>query len=665
MRRLFAALSLCLVASAAHASSLPPVNPGGSSGQVQYNNGGVFAGGSGLIFSGGALQQAFTSYTAGPVAYGLSSETNTGLGFSAATGGNLYLTLRGNISAVVNGDGTTHFAPAGISMGTSATASIDVQASRLAAGQLMLSDGTTATKFTVSESADSPTSRTNYADLTIDTSSVANTAVIGTHRGGTSTWGGLLEFSVLGTDELDYGVTASGKWSLAAPIVYGSMGSTTSSSLGTGAGLGLASGAAIGWTSSTLNNGDDTGLSRASAGVVAVGNGTQGDYSATVEAASYQASPAANSTGLTVSGGSITGSSTVAPGIKVTGTLNTTGNVDGAALFANITNTASGSGTELLDLQVGGTSIFSVSPTGYVTVNGSNTSTFQGNGYKLSQQSGAYEQSCFSVGDTTGNGCNYGQFEILSGAASRPTLGFNSGAAYLSTLGTGQLMLSDTTTATKLTVSESTDSPSSRTNYADLTIDTSSVSNAAVIGTNRGGTSTWGGNLEFQVLGSDVLDYDVTGSTVGWTVGGAMTLSQVSGFASAVGNAALAIKTAHAANGSNALYISNSNSTVLTQQYQNGPLYLGTESLTVNNQPVVSINSTWNGSGVQFTGIQENITNTLSASNSYLENLEVGGSSEFAVDVAGNVYDGGTEGVTCTGTPTSSFATKGGIVTHC
>jgi hypothetical protein len=35
------------------------------------------------------------------------------------------------------------------------------------------------------------------------------------------------------------------------------------------------------------------------------------------------------------------------------------------------------------------------------------------------------------------------------------------------------------------------------------------------------------------------------------------------------------------------------------------------------------------------------------------------------LNITGPYYDGGTAGVTCSGAPTSSFATKGGIVTHC
>ena len=77
-------------------------------------------------------------------------------------------------------------------------------------------------------------------------------------------------------------------------------------------------------------------------------------------------SPAANTNGLRVSGGSITGSSTVSPGISITGTLNTSGSVIGAGLLVNLTNTASGNATTLADFQTGGTSRFSIRYDGFI-----------------------------------------------------------------------------------------------------------------------------------------------------------------------------------------------------------------------------------------------------------------------------------------------------------
>lgn len=86
--------------------------------------------------------------------------------------------------------------------------------------------------------------------------------------------------------------------------------------------------------------------------------------------------PAANTAQpLLITGGSTTGSGTAALGIGVVGTLNTTGLVDGAAFFANITNTASANNSLIADVQIGGVSAFSIankrssSTISFVTVN--------------------------------------------------------------------------------------------------------------------------------------------------------------------------------------------------------------------------------------------------------------------------------------------------------
>lgn len=80
--------------------------------------------------------------------------------------------------------------------------------------------------------------------------------------------------------------------------------------------------------------------------------------------------PAANTDGLDISSFSLTGSS-ASPFVSLTGTWNTSGSP--AAIFANITNTASGAAAKLLDLQVGGVSKFSVGVGG--TVAGSRSFT--------------------------------------------------------------------------------------------------------------------------------------------------------------------------------------------------------------------------------------------------------------------------------------------------
>jgi hypothetical protein len=72
-----------------------------------------------------------------------------------------------------------------------------------------------------------------------------------------------------------------------------------------------------------------------------------------------------------VVGGTV-GAANTTPFINLTGTWNTTGVVD-AAIFANITNTASGAASKLIDLQIGGASEFNVDKGGNGTFTGSIT----------------------------------------------------------------------------------------------------------------------------------------------------------------------------------------------------------------------------------------------------------------------------------------------------
>ena len=58
--------------------------------------------------------------------------------------------------------------------------------------------------------------------------------------------------------------------------------------------------------------------------------------------------------------------SQILPALSITPTWNTTGVVD-AALFVNVTNTASGAASKLIDLQIGGTTEFNVDKTGLVS----------------------------------------------------------------------------------------------------------------------------------------------------------------------------------------------------------------------------------------------------------------------------------------------------------
>jgi len=72
---------------------------------------------------------------------------------------------------------------------------------------------------------------------------------------------------------------------------------------------------------------------------------------------------------------------------------------------------------------------------------------------------------------------------------------------------------------------------------------------------------------------------------------------------------------------------------------------LATGTITTS-QPVINATQTWNASGVTFTGLFLNVTNTASASDSLLMDLQIGGSSKFKVDKAGVAYGIGIYDVT-------------------
>ena len=83
----------------------------------------------------------------------------------------------------------------------------------------------------------------------------------------------------------------------------------------------------------------------------------------------------------------------------------------------------------------------------------------------------------------------------------------------------------------------------------------------------------------------------------------------------------------------------------------------GTLSL---DYPVLNATSTWNNSGIDFTSLRVNITDTQSASSSKLVDLQVGGVSKFVVSKAG--FGTFASDVKINGTTTSSSTTTGALV---
>jgi hypothetical protein len=201
--------------------------------------------------------------------------------------------------------------------------------------------------------------------------------------------------------------------------------------------------------------------------------------------------------------------------LSITGTWNASGVTFDAPLLVNITNTASHTGSALADFQVGGSSVMSVQAntgSGFegVVLPGSGNLLYLSEGVGTDDITLGYNGEIF--------GLQGGPSVVVAWGSISPYS--NAGDVSLSRLGAGNLMLSDNTTGAKLTVSRSTDSYTSRTNFADLTIDAASVANTAVIGTNHGGTSTWSGLLQFNVLGSLAFDYGVTVSSKFNSAGG-------------------------------------------------------------------------------------------------------------------------------------------------
>jgi len=68
----------------------------------------------------------------------------------------------------------------------------------------------------------------------------------------------------------------------------------------------------------------------------------------------------------------------------------------------------------------------------------------------------------------------------------------------------------------------------------------------------------------------------------------------------------------------------------------NKALTVGGATVTTSN-PVLDLSQTWNAGAVAFTALKLNVTNTASAAASLLLDLQVGGTSQFKVDKAGNV----------------------------
>lgn len=135
-------------------------------------------------------------------------------------------------------------------------------------------------------------------------------------------------------------------------------------------------------------------------------------------------------TSLGIASGTITASS---PALDITQTWNAAGTTF-TGIRANITNTASATGSRVLDLQVGGTSIFRVEKDSKIVVNNAYEFTFSGDFYNVFPNTNFYgmwvtvknglvcENGNFYVGTFTNS--NNGRIQIASHTTSAGGIGF-------------------------------------------------------------------------------------------------------------------------------------------------------------------------------------------------------------------------------------------------
>lgn len=105
--------------------------------------------------------------------------------------------------------------------------------------------------------------------------------------------------------------------------------------------------------------------------------------------------------------------------------------------------------------------------------------------------------------------------------------------------------------------------------------------------------------------------------------------------------------------GSNALAVTGP--TTLNEAVGSSALTL-TGATQTTSQPVLNATQTWNSSGVTFTGIKINVTDTASASGSLFIDFQVGGSSKINIRKDGNIITLGAVAAT------AGFSTASGAV---
>ena len=281
------------------------------------------------------------------------------------------------------------------------------------------------------------------------------------------------------------------------------------------------------------------------------------------------------------------------PVINVASTWNNAA-VPFTLIKADVTDTASAVGSKLLDLQVGGTSKFSVGPTGTITIDpGTNNALIQTSSIfdpVIRVRSGGYGHLLFGVGSSP---WHYNTIGFDIGFKTHAGGGFQ-----WSSVG------SDSTAASDLILAR--DAANTLGQRNGVNAQTSNIYNTYTDASNYE-------RLAIQWAGNDCLIQ---------TQRAGNGASRQMHFAAAqfrfTAPAGVNLQT-------------NTNLSVA-----DGEVYLTQLNLT-EDLPALNITSTWNAATTALTLIKANVTNTASAAGSKLLDLQVGGVSKFSVDDTGGL----------------------------